>query len=91
MSKVKLELQYAGIEEKEIMEYKLRVDEIHKKLQEMAEDEKEFVGWLNLGTKYDKEEFERIKEAAKKIQEESEILIVLGIGANTKVLINWKK
>lgn len=42
----------------------------------------DFLGWVNLPTDYDKEEFERIKAAAKKIQSNSDILIVIGIGGS---------
>ncbi len=42
----------------------------------------DFLGWIDLPVNYDKEEFARIKEAAKKIQEESEVLIVIGIGGS---------
>ena len=42
----------------------------------------DYLGWINLPNDYDKEEFARIKEAAKKIQNESEVLVVLGIGGS---------
>ena len=42
----------------------------------------DFLGWLDLPVNYDKEEFARIKKAAKKIQSDSEILIVIGIGGS---------
>ena len=42
----------------------------------------DFLGWLNLPVDYDKDEFERIKKAAKKIQSDSEVLVVLGIGGS---------
>ena len=42
----------------------------------------DFLGWLDLPTNYDKEEFARIKAAAKRIQEHSDILIVIGIGGS---------
>ncbi|MFL2099680.1 glucose-6-phosphate isomerase [Desemzia sp. FAM 23989] len=42
----------------------------------------DYLGWVNLPKDYDKEEFARIKEAAKKIQNESEVLVVLGIGGS---------
>lgn len=42
----------------------------------------DFLGWLNLPTDYDKEEFARIKAAAKKIQANSDVLIVIGIGGS---------
>ena len=43
---------------------------------------KNFAGWLNLPEKYDKKEFEKIKKAAKKIQSDSDVLIVIGIGGS---------
>ncbi|WP_029278146.1 glucose-6-phosphate isomerase [Carnobacterium jeotgali] len=42
----------------------------------------EYLGWIDLPTNYDKEEFARIKEAAKKIQNDSEVLVVIGIGGS---------
>ena len=42
----------------------------------------DFLGWVNLPEAYDKEEFERIKAAAAKIQKNSEVLIVIGIGGS---------
>ncbi len=42
----------------------------------------DFLGWIDLPTDYDKEEFDRIKKAAKKIQEDSEVLLVIGIGGS---------
>ena len=43
-------------------------------------DGNDFLGWIDLPVNYDKEEFARIKAAAKKIQEDSEVLVVIGIG-----------
>lgn len=42
----------------------------------------DFLGWIDLPVNYDKEEFARIKAAAKKIQEDSEVLLVIGIGGS---------
>ncbi len=42
----------------------------------------DFLGWIDLPVNYDKEEFARIKKAAKKIQEDSEVLLVIGIGGS---------
>lgn len=42
----------------------------------------DFLGWIDLPVAYDKEEFSRIKMAAKKIQSDSEILLVAGIGGS---------
>ena len=42
----------------------------------------DFTGWVYLPRDYDKEEFARIKAAAKKIKEQSEVLVVIGIGGS---------
>ena len=75
MSGIKLNLKNTGISEKSIMEYKEQVENIHKELHQKANDEKDFVGWLELPTNYDKKEFSRIKK-------ESDILVVIGIGGS---------
>ena len=82
MSGIKLNLKNTGILQKSIMEYKEQVENIHKELHKKANDEKDFVGWLELPTNYDKKEFSRIKKAAKKIKKESDILVVIGIGGS---------
>lgn len=82
MAGIKLNLKNTGIPQKSIMEYKEQVENIHKELHKKANDEKDFVGWLELPTKYDKKEFLRIKKAAKKIKKESDILVVIGIGGS---------
>ena len=42
----------------------------------------DFLGWIDLPENYDKEEFARIKKAAAKIQSDSEVLVVIGIGGS---------
>ncbi|MBQ5798929.1 MAG: glucose-6-phosphate isomerase [Clostridia bacterium] len=42
----------------------------------------DFLGWLDLPVNYDKEEFSRIKSAAKRISGDTDILIVIGIGGS---------
>ncbi len=82
MAEIKLNLKNSGITQKSIMEYKAQVENIHKDLHKRANNEKDFVGWLDLPTNYDKEEFKRIKKAAKKIKKESDVLVVIGIGGS---------
>lgn len=82
MSYVKLDDTNTAITVENIMQYKEEVKQIHKDLHEKANDEKEFLGWLTLPTSYDKEEFTRIKNAAKKIQKDSDILLCIGIGGS---------
>ena len=54
----------------------------HQMLEEKTGLGNDFLGWVALPENYDKEEFLRIKKAAKKIQEQSEVLIVIGIGGS---------
>ena len=42
----------------------------------------DFLGWIDLPVNYDKQEFARIKKSAKKIQEDSDVLLVIGIGGS---------
>jgi glucose-6-phosphate isomerase len=41
-----------------------------------------FLGWVSLPENHDKEEFSRIKKAARKIREDSEVLLIIGIGGS---------
>ena len=79
---IKIDLNNAGIDKKEIMKYKEQVENIHKDLHRRKDDEKDFVGWLELPTDYDKKEFKRIQTAAKRINKDSDILLVIGIGGS---------
>ncbi len=42
----------------------------------------DFLGWIDLPTAYDKEEFARIKAAAAKIKSDTDVFIVIGIGGS---------
>ena len=79
---IKIDLENAGIDKKEIMKYKEQVENIHKDLHRRKDDEKDFVGWLELPSNYDKKEFKRIQTAAKRINKDSDILLVIGIGGS---------
>lgn len=54
----------------------------HETLHEGTGAGNEFLGWLTLPRDYDQEEFARIKKAAEKIQNDSDVLIVIGIGGS---------
>ncbi len=61
---------------------KTSVECMKEKLLSRGGEGNDFLGWIDLPVAYDKEEFERIKEAAKKIQKDSEVLLVVGIGGS---------
>ncbi|MBC8610428.1 glucose-6-phosphate isomerase [Massiliimalia timonensis] len=58
------------------------VSAAHTKLHDKTGLGNDFLGWVTLPADYDREEFERIQKAAKKIQSDSDILIVIGIGGS---------
>ena len=58
------------------------VDVAHQMLHEKTGLGNDFLGWIDLPNAYDKEEFARIKKAAKKIQSDSDVLVVIGIGGS---------
>ena len=82
MGNIKVNFKNARTFEEKVMNYSDKVLNIHKELHEKCNDEKEALGWLELPTNYDKTEFERIKLAAEKIQSDSDILLVIGIGGS---------
>jgi len=59
-----------------------QVRSAHEQLHNGTGAGSDYRGWINLPTEYDKDEFARIKQAAEKIQGDSEVLIVIGIGGS---------
>lgn len=58
------------------------VQAAHEQLHNKTGAGNDFLGWLDLPTDYDKEEFARIKQAAEKIKSDSDVLLVVGIGGS---------
>lgn len=54
----------------------------HEQLHNQTGAGADYLGWIDLPTAYDKEEFARIRQAAKKIQSDSDVLVVIGIGGS---------
>ena len=81
---VTLNTNYLGsfITEEDMAGIKPQVETAAKMLHDRSGLGNDFLGWLNLPTDYDKDEFARIKAAAKKIQGNSDVLIVIGIGGS---------
>ncbi|MGX7351702.1 glucose-6-phosphate isomerase [Enterococcus canis] len=68
--------------EHELDYIQFQVDAADKALREGTGPGNDFTGWIDLPENYDKEEFARIKKAAEKIQSDSEVLVVIGIGGS---------
>lgn len=81
---VKLNAKYLSnyVSEHELEGMKTQIEAAHQTLKNKSGLGNDFLGWVTLPTDYDKEEFARIKSAAKRIQEMADILIVIGIGGS---------
>ena len=84
MKKISLDYSkiFKFISEDELDKMKVSVNEVSKKLHNKTGVGNDFLGWLDLPVNYDKEEFSRIKKASEKIKNDSEVLIVIGIGGS---------
>ncbi len=84
MSKVTFDYSKAApfIAEHEVENIKKLVLDAKELLVSRAGAGNDFLGWIDLPVDYDKEEFARIKKAAEKIQGDSEVLLVIGIGGS---------
>ena len=79
---IKINFENTMVDKKEILKYKEHVEKIHKDLHNRKDLDDDFVGWLELPTNYDKKEFKKIESAAKRINKDSDILLVIGIGGS---------
>ena len=70
------------IKEEALSEIKEEVLQADKKLKDGSGEGNDFLGWIDLPVDYDKDEYERIKKAGKKIQENSDVLVAIGIGGS---------
>ncbi|MGO2083199.1 glucose-6-phosphate isomerase [Vagococcus sp.] len=70
------------IGENELAYMQSQVSAAHKELREGTGAGSDYLGWIDLPVNYDKDEFSRIKTAAKKIQSDSDVLVVIGIGGS---------
>ncbi len=81
---IKLVTKYADkfINSHELDAVRAQITAVHQLLTTKSGLGNDFLGWVDLPVNYDKEEFERIKAAAKIIKEKADILIVIGIGGS---------
>ena len=70
------------IEQRELDNLSPILDTVNEQLVSLKGAGNDFLGWLDLPVNYDKEEFVRIQKAAEKIQKDSDVLVVIGIGGS---------
>ncbi|MEF3313214.1 glucose-6-phosphate isomerase [Paenibacillus sp. GYB004] len=82
----KLQFDYsraaAFVQQHEIEYFREPVRLAHEQLHKGTGAGSDYLGWIDLPTQYDKEEFARIQKAAKRIQGDSDALVVIGIGGS---------
>ncbi|WP_439098900.1 glucose-6-phosphate isomerase [Acetobacterium malicum] len=82
MMSIRFDLSYANIDPSE---FESRFDQLAKANDDLMNKTgvgNDFLGWVDYPVKYDQDEFARIKEAAKKIQDRCDALVVIGIGGS---------
>ena len=84
MEKLNFNYQFAKnfFNENELKQIKPYVELANEVLTSKTGAGNDFLGWVDLPENYDKDEFARIKKAAEKIKNDSEVLIVIGIGGS---------
>ena len=84
MEKLNFNYQFAKnfFNENELKQIKPYVELANEVLASKTGAGNDFLGWVDLPENYDKDEFDRIKKAAEKIKNDSEVLIVIGIGVS---------
>lgn len=79
---IKLDFLRSKLREQSIIEYSDIIIKYDKQLEKDANNNSKMVGWMFLPERYDKNELERILKAKEKIQKESKVLVVIGIGGS---------
>lgn len=82
MGKILFDYSNAGIKDEEIKNALWQLKDAHNMLHNKTGAGNDFLGWIDLPVNYDKEEFNRVKAAAKRIRENSDVFIVIGIGGS---------
>jgi glucose-6-phosphate isomerase len=79
---IKLNAKHAVSFLKESLPTQAKIQQIHKQIHEKTGRGNDFLGWLDLPVNYDKAEYESVLASAKKIREQSQVLVVIGIGGS---------
>lgn len=84
MSKFRFDYSKAGsfFAEHELTYLRDFVKVAHHSLHEKTGAGSDYLGWIDLPVNYDQEEFSRIEKAAEKIRNDSDVLLVIGIGGS---------
>lgn len=81
----KLSIDYSNvlaIKEDEIFSLQETVNKYHDMLHNATGEGNDYLGWIDLPNNYDKDELSRIRTVSQRIREDSDVLIVIGIGGS---------
>lgn len=79
---LKLDYSRSSVANHELQGFEKMVEAAHTMLHDKTGLGNDFLGWVDLPVNYDKDEFARIKTAAKTIQDKADVLVVIGIGGS---------
>ena len=82
MKEAMMRLDFTNVDLKDINNYEEKAMDAFKTLIDRSGEGNDFLGWIDRPINYDKDEFDRIKKAAAKIQSDSEVLVSVGIGGS---------
>lgn len=82
MGKIGFDDKHSLLRDHELEGLREQLQIAHEELHGKTGMGNDFLGWIDYPSNYDKSEFERVKETARKIRKESEIFIVAGIGGS---------
>lgn len=77
-----MRLDFSNVNLDNIESYEQKALEAFDTLMSKSGEGNDFLGWIDRPVDYDKDEFERIKKAASKIRENSDVLVSIGIGGS---------
>ena len=66
----------------EINRFQNKVDSINSRINFCSDTENDYKGWVNLPSKFSKNDIKKINETAKFIKNNSDVFIVIGIGGH---------
>lgn len=82
MKDISIDLKMSGLSIEDFQVVSDKIERAHKTLQNKSGLGNDYIGWLDYPDNYDKDEFEKIKQCAKRIQKNSDVLLVIGIGGS---------
>lgn len=77
-----MKVDYTNVNLDKLDNYKQKALDAFDTLMDGSGEGADFLGWIDRPVDYDKEEFDRIKKAAEKIQSDSDVLVSIGIGGS---------